>query len=536
MKSKILGLMTLSILALVMLVGLTSATFTISDFSNPSPIDTNKGTFDLTFNLTNEDLVNSATITWTDSIVSGGDATFSSFSPNNILANETLESTVRVSFDKGYTGTISGTIYANSSTTEQANQPFSVEITGPEEVETCNIAGNQYGALELEIEDIQVISGFGEDNEWFPLDEIEVEVRVEYDGSEKMQDIVVKWGLYDLDTEEWVFDDEESDFNLKDGDKEDLLITFRLDDPDEFEDGGDYVFFVWAEGEDEEYDDFLTCVATSEEITIEIESDFLILDNIELENVIDGKVGCGNTVHVTADIWNIGEDDQEEVSIVVSNEALGINEILEIGDVDKFDSEAISFEFQVPEGMEEKTYTLKFTIYDEDHDVYENDYNDEKAVFDVYLKVEGNCALAQALVSAIIDEGGKAGKELIIRSTITNTGTKETTYSVNSIGYAEWASSVIIEPITLVLEAEQSADVLITLKVNGDVSGERLFNIEVLSEGELVVSQPLSVSIEKALFGNLFNEDNGLLTALIIGIALILVIIIIVLAIRVARR
>ena len=49
------------------------------------------------------------------------------------------------------------------------------------------------------------------------------------------------------------------------------------------------------------------------------------------------------------------------------------------------------------------------------------------------------------------------------------------------------------------------------------------------------MSQPLSVSIEKALIGDLFG-DNGLLTALIIGIALILVIIIIVLAVRVARR
>ncbi len=226
--------------------------------------------------------------------------------------------------------------------------------------------------------------------------------------------------------------------------------------------------------------------------------------------------------------------DQEDIEIRVYNSDLGIDELLEIGDVDSFDSESISFEFTIPEGMEESWYELEFTVQ-EDGDVFENDYTDDDAVFNILLDVGENCALAQAFVSASLDEGGKAGKELIVRATIKNTGTKSTSYLVNAVGYVEWASLINVDPSTITLEAGQSADVLIALKVNGDVSGERLFNIEVLSEGELVVSQPLSVSVEKALIGDLFG-DNGLLTALIIGIALILVIIIIVLAIRVARR
>jgi len=182
--------------------------------------------------------------------------------------------------------------------------------------------------------------------------------------------------------------------------------------------------------------------------------------------------------------------------------------------------------------MEEKWYELKFIIL-EDGDVFENDYVDSDAEFEVLFNLE-NCAFAQAFVSASLDDGGKAGRDLIVRVTITNTGTDATTYLVNAAGYAEWASTATVEPNTIILEAGQSEDVLIALDVNRDASGERLFNIEILSEGQLVISQPLSVSIEKALVGDLFGDN--LATILVIGISVILVIIIIVLAIRVARK
>ena len=543
MKAKTLSLMTLSILALVLIIGLTSATLTLNSISvNPS-VDTSKGTFDLTFNLTNEDILPGATITWVDSVANNGGATFSSFSVDNLLAGETKTVTAKVNFDEGYVGAITGTIEANNSATESNTLPFSATIIGPTELSLCSLTGNKNNALELKIKNINVVSGYGEeDNEWVPLDEIEVEVEIKYEGNDKMSNIVVKWGLYNFDTKDWVFDEEENDFNLKDGDKKTLIFNFKLEDPEDFEDGENYAFFVWAEGEDEEYNDDLTCLATSEEISLfdgDIPSDFLVLSNFEIEGIsldegkfYPGKLSCGSKLILTADLWNIGDSDQEDIEVRVYNSDFGIDEILEIGDVNSFDSEAISYEFTIPEGMEEGWNTLELTIQ-EDGDIFENDYVDSDAEFEVLFNLE-NCAFAQAFVSASLDDGGKAGRDLIVRVTITNTGTDATTYLVNAAGYAEWASTATVEPNTIILEAGQSEDVLIALDVNRDASGERLFNIEILSEGQLVISQPLSVSIEKALVGDLFGDN--LATILVIGISVILVIIIIVLAIRVARK
>ena len=289
----------------------------------------------------------------------------------------------------------------------------------PEEVDECILTGST-GNLELSIEDISVEKGYGEDNEWFPLDEIQVEIEVENDGNEKIKDIVIGWGLYNLDTEEWVIDDKESDFNLGDGDEKTIFITFRLDDVDDFEDEADYVFYVWAKGEDRNEDpEQDTCVWASDEITIEIESDFVVLDDFEYSETIS----CGSTVQIMADVWNIGDSDQDEVSIVVSNSELGLNnQVIEIGDIDAFDNEVMNLEFQIPQDAEEKTYSLMFKVYDEDHDIYENNYDDEESVSSIFLKVEGGCIIIpEVSISASLESGGMSGEQMVFKAPISNT-------------------------------------------------------------------------------------------------------------------
>ena len=552
MKSKILGLMTLSILALVLVIGLTSAAvdFVPSSFT-PTVEQGDSVTLSFQVQESNVEALTGITfgtpITFTSGIYTFDSATSVS-GAITILAQNATSSTMSITINVPeaqtpgpYTGDLTLTDLTYSPIINDLSIALTVtEKPRPTEVNDCLAIGDSNDLMELEIEEITVTGLGEEDDEWVPLDTIEVEVKVENTEKDfKLEDVEVSWGLYNLDTQEWVFDEEESDFNIKDDEEETLTFTFTLEDPEDFEESGDFVFYVWANAVGEE-SDTLVCRVVSEDINVIVENDFLVLDNFQIEGIdledreYPDTLSCGSTLHLTADIWNIGDADQEDIEIRVYNSDLGIDELLEIGDVDSFDSESISFEFTIPEGMEESWYELEFTVQ-EDGDVFENDYTDDDAVFNILLDVGENCALAQAFVSASLDEGGKAGKELIVRATIKNTGTKSTSYLVNAVGYVEWASLINVDPSTITLEAGQSADVLIALKVNGDVSGERLFNIEVLSEGELVVSQPLSVSIEKALIGDIFG-DNGFLTALIIGIALILVIIIIVLAVRVARR
>ena len=88
----------------------------------------------------------------------------------------------------------------------------------------------------------------------------------------------------------------------------------------------------------------------------------------------------------------------------------------------------------------------------------------------------------------------------------------------------------------------KSKDVLMTFNVNKDVSGDKLFNIDVLSEGESVLKQSVSITIEKAsgfnlsgITGNIISEGNWYLWG-IGALNVLLVIIIILVAIKVAKK
>lgn len=397
----------------------------------------------------------------------------------------------------------------------------------------CQVEDN--GDLDLNI-DINIESGFGDDYEWFPLDEIEIEVDIDNDGSEDIDDVVVNWGLYNLETGEWVIDDEENDFNLKDDETETLFINFKLDDVNEFENNGEYIFYVWATGEGED-SNVETCTREYENIDMQIESDFVVLDNIEYPETAQ----CGESVQITADLWNIGEDEQDDVFVLIENSELGINEQVFIGDIDEFDDSGtpLSFNFKVPLDAEEKLYTISLTVYDEDNDIYENDF-DDKSRFIIPLKVAGNCAVSEPVsISANLESGGKAGSELVILVTITNIGTETADYRINMVEYSDWASSVSANPETFTLDAGESIESILIFDVLSDVSGEKSFDIEVFSGNKLVATQPVSVTVEASgishLTGGLISEDNWYLWGLgLFNVILILVIIFV--AVRIARK
>ena len=424
--------------------------------------------------------------------------------------------------------------------------PITITVTPkprPQDINDCLATQNLGENLRISIEDISTISGFGDDeNYWYPLDNVEVKVNIENRGNDGIRNIKLEWGLYSSSKGKFVMDGQESKFNLNDGDEKVVPIDFKLDNPRDFRDGGDYVLYVWATGEDKEFDRNKTCEVTNQAIDVFVD-DNLVLDSMKIndidleDGIYQDKLSCGSTLTFTADLWNIGDSDQEDITIRVYNTKLGIDEEFNIGKIRSFDKEPISFEFTLPKELDEDGWNdLKFEIL-EDGDVFQNyiDGDDVDAVFDALLNLE-NCLLPEATISASLDTGGKAGKPMLIRTTITNTGKEATTYLVNAYGYSGWASTANVEPSTITLQPGQSSDVLITLEVNRQASGDKLFNIEVLSQGQLVMSQPLSVNIEKALISSFFENKNLLLTILVIGIALILIIIIIVLAIRLARK
>jgi hypothetical protein len=384
---------------------------------------------------------------------------------------------------------------------------------------------------------------FGNDDEWFLFDEIEVDIEIENDGNEDIDNIELFWGLWDVQVGDWVIDfDDFDEIDLKDGDEETLTIDFKLDDDmdmdfDELSFGNNYRLYVLARGEVDDGSDTETCVFDFQDAEIIEESDFVVIDNIDFPE----QVQCGMTVEVTADVWNIGDKDQDEVSVLIRNNELGIAETIDVGDIDAFDNNEIRFTLEIPSDASEKIYPITFEVYDEDNDIYENDYDEDESRFTIPLTVSGGCSesSSQVTVSASTVSGGKAGQELVIRATVTNLGNSQKTYTLNVAGSESWASSFAIDKSLLILDAGESEAVIITLNVNKGVSGSQTFSIDLLSNGELT-QQPVSVTIEgssgfSGITGGVIFGDNWYIWG--IGLLnLILIIIIIIVAVRIARR
>jgi len=510
MKGKISNLFNASILILILCIGFAFAALTISTPTSPSTLtkSSNSTTFIVNSTISsNFSYPSTATITDED----GNTITLSLLNTTSITGTKTATfkvNTTAISSDFNLEkNTKAITITAANASNSTDTNTTSITLTFDNQ-NYCS-SGNQGGNLTFGKVNPDNTKGFGDsDDEWYPLDKIEVDIRVDNDGDEDIDDVVVEWGVYSTKEDKWVIDNEESNFNLKDGKKETIKVDFQVDPDDLNTDmGDDYVLYVKAYSDD--LGESMECISNSEDITITLENDFVILDDISIPDV----ASCGSEMQITADVWNIGEDDQEDVYVTIYNKELGIDQDVMLGDIDSLENEKLSTSVEIPTDAQEKFHTIKFWVYDEDDEVYENS-NDDDSEFNVPFKVEGSCgetptptSSPEVLVSASLESDAKAGEELIVKSVIRNTGDELTTYTVKATGYTNWASSVTQDLNIIVLGAGESKDVSFTFNVNKDALGNQLFNVEVLSGNEIVSKQPVSVLIEKSGFN--FSESMG---------------------------
>jgi hypothetical protein len=534
MKTKTLNLLFAGVFAMIFLIGFASSAITI--ILPTGDLSQNGGDFTFTLLSTENETITLAIDSISDG--SGNTIVFSGF-PTSLDVLEGDSHTINVTYavDEGFEFDFTETYTAVVEATGSVSSVLTKGINFGKS-DFCEY-GN-LGELSVSIKDIQVIEVFGEDNEWFLFDTVEVEVEVRNKGNEDVENIVLEWGLYNTQSGEWTIEvDEEDEFDLDEGDKETFTFTFTLDDSldEDLEDleKGDYILYVRATGEIADGDDegVDTCSSDSETGKLITEKNFVVLSNIKVPEVAQ----CDSEVQILGDVWNIGSSDQDDVYVNIYNRELGVDEDVVVGDIDSFDSSDFEFSLSLPEDVEEKRYYLTLTVYDEDDDVYENG-NDDKSISTITLDVQGGCAVAKASVAAVLESGGQAGKLMVVKATITNTGNKVAYYSLNVAGYTGWASSVTLDKSALTLNAGDSAEVLLNFNVDRDALGTNIFYLEVLSGDELIVNQPVQVEITKrtwGITGNLISGDNKYIWG--IGLLnLILIVLIIVIAVRIARK
>jgi hypothetical protein len=547
MKNKIFSVLSLSILAILVLTSFANA----ATLSAPSALSLTAGSHTFTVDIigtANESVSfsdiasiteNGKTITFTkpSAITATGSA-------QTVTVSYNVPSDFEFKFGKSYSSSLS--IIANSG---NATQKISFAMTP-------FYTGANVGSLDISDFDLDDVSGFGDedDNLLYPFDESTFVFYVENDGTSKIKDIKIEACVWDVSAEKCVFDEDDmkisnNKFDLKEGKDQKITLTFTPDAEKLKSGNTNYIFYVRAVGEiddsDSAHDGEKTGDSYSHDFEIVTDDDFVIITNINLNTE---SVSCGNTVELTADVWNLGDDlDDDEVFVWVYNKELGINKKIEFPNgIDSMESEKIDIIFTVPGNAAEKAYTIRLAAYNDD-DIADDDLfetskgdDDQDAVFYTPLTIAvGSCSTTPlASVTASLQSDAKAGKEFTVKATIINAGLSSSTFNLALSGYDSWASLVSMDKTSVTLASGASQDVLITLKANADTSGEQVFNIG-LTEGTKTLSQPVSVSVARAGISlpNLSNLFSGNSWIWVIGaLNALLVLIIVVVAVKVSKR
>jgi uncharacterized membrane protein len=495
--------------------------------------------------------VNSTSVTITNE--GNSDITDIAFSIENIEGasfdyssdNFTLVPGESKEIDVGITYTSALNIGDNVATINVVSEEISQTSTLTIQRDFCEECENP-GNLKIDGIDIKVLKGFGDDdNYWYLLDKIEVELDVENNGAWDVRKIEVEWTLYNTAGDK-IMDGTEDTFKLKDGDSTKTIFVFTLDeDMDKF-DGEDAILFVKVKGEiddnDAPEDGEDTCASSSVEVDVNSNDDFVIatefeINGVEVEDIFYDSFLCGQEITLNGKVWNIGDQDQDDVSLVIYNNALGIYQTIKFDEVKAFDYETFSFTFVVPQELEKQNYYISFEVFDEDNDLFENS-EDDKARVDLIAKVEGFCELFVPIITIEpLDSEVSAGGTMVVKAIITNPGEEQMILTLGADGIEGWATLRDIEPKIVILEAGATQEVMITLTLSKDSEGEHSFNILVLKNEEIIQSVPVEVTVGESSFSfkDLFNKIDTKL-ALIILVNLILVIAIVVVAVRVRRR
>ena len=540
MKSKILSLFILTAILSIAMVS-AAADFTISD--NSQTITS------IVENATNTTI---SGLTYTDDTSMAGDISVTIDTTDGTLV--TIDTSL-VDFEKLDIGSVSGTLYLADGDIVDVNETINIIIIKTfcelGEQSYTDIEGDKY---ELELKDVEISNDDGDDYDWVPLDTITIEVEVENTGDDKIRDIIVELGLFDEDGDNIIddmngLDDEQIELGrLSEGDDETVIFEFQV--PADFEEQT-YTLVIKAYSDDEGEDtictsyssDFDTTSKYYEIISGERETDeenHIVVDSIRIS---PSTAECSEIVQVSAEVFNIGDEDYEDqVKVTLYNEALGIDMTKTIReDFDQGDSEEIEFEFTIPENAEPATYLLEFrTYYDyDDKDDYYNLMSEKR--FYKSILVDGNCVIiseSNVEITAQLDSEtpeANAGEQVIVTTTLENTGEDSTLYTVSVYGNSAWSSVSGIDPTTVIIPAGESKEIDIILDLDKDAQGDKEFTIKVTHDGEeteqkvaLSINAKTSSGITGAAISDHIKENGFIYAIVLINLILIIAIILVI--------
>jgi hypothetical protein len=531
----------LGILAILLVASFASA---LQVSPNPIVLSATSGmTNSTTFNLTNNELSN-----WTSlniiPIIGGV-----SVSPGYSLSLPNGSSQLIIVSATGFTSNASTSLnisYDNGSFQSQLI-PLNITISSST-IPTSGFCTYGKQGSNLSISDISINNnGEGEDDEWYYLDDISIDVEVSNNANKRMSDVEVEIGIFkgsDDVTDDFDLEDEKISLGSISEDDEETA-TFEISNIPVDLDEGDYTI------------KFKTYVKGDENIVCDEDSETVQVSNPYGEGVIVANGVIGDLIEVTAgqtlndivmDVINLGSSKEDEVLVNIYNRELGIDENYHLSDLSpgSDDSELISFSgIVIPSIAFSKNYQVEvrtFFEYD-DGDVTEtssydsnsyDDLEDDYNTFYFTLKVVGGEVVIDPNkpILGINYSNAFVGREMKVELTITNNGLVNINNALVAISdFESWAQ---LKPLSnnsvMSIARGQSKTVVLTFIPSEE--GQHTFNINLVYDGKTMV-KPVSVDVKKQtnVFSSFF-ENATATTYLIVGIIVLVVLIVLVLVIK----
>lgn len=401
----------------------------------------------------------------------------------------------------------------------------------------------------LRISNFQISNfGEGDDEEWNPLDRVELEVEVENTHStDDVRDVKVEIIIQDSSGNDITSDLDITDEKLDVGrinNDDSKIVTFEIKEVPADLSEGTYRVYVKAYSNGKETTECTDESSDFNKIQYH-EVDFTRSEDVAVVvKGIDTKLttSCGEKeVPLSFPIYNIGTDKEDKVLVSVSNRELGIAEFAVVDNLREGKKKDVDFFLNFPSTATKEAYDLTIvTYFDYDGDGDElsissydaNSADDLDKNYKMRVELLG-CVGNAPTIGATLDSSAVVGQDLIIKVNVKNNDASSGSFLISASGLTGWADLVSATPQTLSLSSGASGESLI--KLSPTAGGLHTFTIEVTSNGK-TYTQPVSVTIEEGksskIFGNL--DDNVLYY--VIGALAVLILVFIIMIIRVSRR
>lgn len=275
---------------------------------------------------------------------------------------------------------------------------------------------------------------------------------------------------------------------------------------------------------------YSSLVINNYNLIIEPEKHNVAIKDVEFTPGTDIVAGRGLITQVR--VKNYGDKDEEDIKVKVSIPKLGLSESDWIDEIESDDSETTEEIYLRIPGCADGEYQLNVEVE------YDDGEGDDSQAYTINVEASEAC---EAITS--VDEPTTAGSGNVVITvgaesqniargeggaiypiTITNNGKTTRSFTLETEGVADWATSRVSPSNVVMVKSGETQSVYVYVAANENSAvGEKMFAVNVKSGSETVKQIPFKAQIVESAAGS-----DGLKKALQIGVVALVVILIIV--------